>query len=627
VAVTTSLWWSQKNGDYSVMRWPVLTVTIKYEHDVVVARQRARQIAGLLGFDSQDQSRIATAVSEIARNAFNYAEGGRVEFQVEDEATQQSLLIEVKDQGPGIAELESVLQGQYRSATGMGLGIMGARRLMDVCEISSSRGSGTSVLMKKNLPKRAPVVTAERLRALAGQLASERPQSLLEEMQQQNGELLRLLDELRRRQDDLERLNRELEDTNLGVIALYSELDEKASALRRADEMKSRFLSNMSHEFRTPLNSIIALTQLLLSRSDGDLTEEQDKQVSFIRKGATALLEMVGDLLDLAKIEAGKVEVNPSEFTVENLFSALRGVFRPMLANKAVELIFEEPGGIPALSTDEGKVSQILRNFISNALKFTERGEVRVRALLAAEGDAVTFYVADTGIGIAAADQPRIFEEFAQVENPLQRHAKGTGLGLPLCRSLARLLGGDVAVESEIGVGSTFSVTIPARYSEREKEPRAPAKGKRLETPRSESRLLLIDDDESARYLIKKMLGRSPWLVDEAASGEEGIRMALEARPNLILLDLKMPGLSGFETLSRLKNDPQTSETPVVVVTSQTLTSRECEDLMISACAILSKEGLSQEGLLEAILRATGMRNKEAKAGISAKSRVKGNDE
>src|SRR5262249_47444258 len=281
------------------MRWPVLTIIIKYEHDVVAARQRARQIAGLLGFDPQDQSRIATAVSEIARNAFNYADGGRVEFQVDGVAAQQSLLIEVKDEGPGIAELENVLQGQYRSATGMGLGIMGARRLMDACEISSSRGSGTNVLMKKRLPKRVPLVTAERLRALAEQLASERPQSPLEEIQQQNGELLRLLDELRRRQDDLERLNHELEDTNLGVIALYSELDEKAADLRRADEMKSRFLSNMSHEFRTPLNSIIALSQLLLNRSDGDLTEEQEKQVSFIRKGAGTLLEMVGDLLDL----------------------------------------------------------------------------------------------------------------------------------------------------------------------------------------------------------------------------------------------------------------------------------------------------------------------------------------
>jgi signal transduction histidine kinase len=585
------------------MRWPVLTVTIKYEHDVVAARRRARQIAGLLGFDSQDQSRIATAVSEIARNAFNYAEGGKVEFQVEGDASHQTLLIEVKDKGPGIAELESVLQGQYRSATGMGLGIMGARRLMDVCEIRSSRGSGTRVLMRKNLPKRAPVVTAERIRELADQLAAESPQSPLEEIQQQNTELLRLLEELRRRQDDLERLNRELEDTNLGVIALYAELDEKASALRRSDQMKSRFLSNMSHEFRTPLNSIMALSQLLLSRSDGDLTPEQEKQVGFIRKGASALLEMVGDLLDLAKIEAGKVEVCPAEFTVENLFSALRGVFRPMLTNKAVNLIFEEVGEVPSLVTDEGKVTQILRNFISNALKFTERGEVRVRAALAAGGHDVKFYVADTGIGIAAADQARIFEEFTQVENPLQRHAKGTGLGLPLTRNLARLLGGDVAVESEVGAGSTFSVTIPVHYSAVKRELRWRAKGERLETPLSESRLLLIDDDESARYLLKKMLGRLPWIVDEAASGEEGIRRAREARPNLILLDLRMPGLSGFETLSRLKSDPLTRETPVIVVTSKTLTTREREDLMTRAHAVLSKEGLSQDGLLATIMQ------------------------
>jgi signal transduction histidine kinase/ActR/RegA family two-component response regulator len=601
-------------------------MTIKYEHDVVAARRRARQIAGLLGFDSQDQSRIATAVSEIARNAFNYAEGGAVEFCVEDEAAQQALLIEVKDHGPGIAELESVLQGQYRSSTGMGLGIMGARRLMDVCEIKSSRESGTNVLMKKYLPKRVPAVTTERLHEITGQLASESPQSPLEEIRQQNTELLRLLDELRRRQDDLERLNRELEDTNLGVIALYSELDEKATALRRADEMKSRFLSNMSHEFRTPLNSIMALSHLLLSRSDGDLTEEQEKQVGFIRRGAGALLEMVGDLLDLAKIEAGKVEVHPSEFTVENLFSTLRGVFRPMLTNKAVNLIFDAPGEIPALNTDEGKVTQILRNFISNALKFTERGEVRVRAALAAGGDHITFQVVDTGIGIAAADQDRIFEEFTQVENPLQRHAKGTGLGLPLSRNLARLLGGDVAVESEIGVGSTFSVTIPTRYSAEEKEPEAPAKVERLQTPHPEFRVLLIDDDESARYVIRKMLGRLSWLIDEAASGEEGLRMARETRPNLILLDLKIPGLSGFEILSMLKSDPVTGETPVVIVTSQTLTSGERKDLMARANAILSKEGLSQEGLVEAILQATGARE-GSQAEISGTSSGKGNNE
>ena len=164
------------------------------------------------------------------------------------------------------------------------------------------------------------------------------------------------------------------------MVALYAELDERADHLRRADELKSKFLSHMSHEFRTPLNSILALSRLLLDRSDGELTEEQETQVRFIRKAAQNLTELVDDLLDLAKVEAGKTVVVASEFTVSSLFGALRGMLRPLLVGDAVALVFEESADLPPLDTDEGKVSQILRNFISNALKFTERGEVRVWA-------------------------------------------------------------------------------------------------------------------------------------------------------------------------------------------------------------------------------------------------------
>ena len=306
--------------------------------------------------------------------------------------------------------------------------------------------------------------------------------------------------------------------------------------------MKSRFLSNMSHEFRTPLNSILALSRLLLNRADGDLTTEQEKQIGFIRKGAVGLLEMVDDLLDLAKIESGKVEVHISEFKVENLFSALRGLFRPLLVDSGVDLIFEEVDNIPPLVTDEGKVTQILRNFISNALKFTECGEVRVRAEIDADGRTVMFSVADTGVGIANADQSRIFEEFSQVENPLQRRNKGTGLGLPLCRRLTILLGGDVMVKSEVGAGSTFLATIPARYSAQYKEPKQPKSNVELNVAIPASGVLLIDDDDSARYLLKRMLTHLKWQVEEATNGELGIRRARESKPRLILLDLNMPG-------------------------------------------------------------------------------------
>lgn len=446
------------------MSWSIVSVTIQREQDVVTARQRARQLAALLEFDAQDQTRLATAVSEIARNAFTYAGGGKVEYVIEGQTHPQIFLIKVSDKGPGIRALAQILEGQYHSTTGMGLGIVGVRRLMDRFQIESVPGQGTTIWLRKLLPRSAPLVTPQRLQTITNELLRQNADDPLHEVQRQNQELLHALSELRQRQDDLLRLNRELEDTNRGVVALYAELDERANHLRRADELKSRFISNMSHEFRTPLNSQLALTRLLLSRADGELNCEQETQVQFIRKAAENLLDLVNDLLDLAKIEAGKIEVYPGAFSIANLFSALRGMLRPLLVSEAVNLIFVEPTDLPPLYNDEGKVSQILRNFLSNALKFTEQGEVRVSAQLTPTGDAVIFAVADTGIGIAAEDQARIFEEFTQLPNNLQQRVKGTGLGLPLCRRLAELLGGRIGLTSQVGQGSTFTATIPLVY-------------------------------------------------------------------------------------------------------------------------------------------------------------------
>lgn len=173
---------------------------------------------------------------------------------------------------------------------------------------------------------------------------------------------------------------------------------------------------------------------------------------------------MVNDLLDLAKVEAGKTEIMPTIFKVNDLFSSLRGIMRPLVMNPLVKLIFDEPVNIPPLHTDEGKVSQILRNLISNALKFTEQGEVRVSATLTHDGQAVLFSVSDTGIGISSEDQKHIFDEFIQVKGSLQERFKGTGLGLPLSKKFAELLGGNISVKSELGVGSTFYASIPLVY-------------------------------------------------------------------------------------------------------------------------------------------------------------------
>lgn len=696
----------------------LLTYSLNVQADVVGARQRARQIAELIGFDGREQTRIATSVSEIARNAFRYAGGGRVELEVEGETAPQLLVIRVSDDGPGIAQLEEVLDGTYRSTTGMGIGLIGSRRLMDRWDVHSTPGRGTTVTLGKLFPAEAPLITPMGAGRLVTRLAAMPHPTSIAEVQSQNAELLGALAELQEKQDRLLEMARELEDTNRGVVALYAELDEKAAHLRHADEMKSRFLSNMSHEFRTPLNSVRALCSLLLSRDDGPLSAEQETQIRFIAKAAEGLTELVNDLLDLAKIEAGKIEVHPAEFEVEELFSALRGMLRPLLVADTVSLVFEDAAGLPAMHTDESKVSQIVRNFISNALKFTERGSVTVRADLVHGGDAIAFSVTDTGIGIAPEDQEMIFEEFTQVPNALQRKVKGTGLGLPLCRRLASLLGGEVSVTSRPGAGSTFAAVIPLRYkgapvaeppfddaraaapagtlviiveddeatrvlyekylkgtpyrplgiptlaaarevikasrpaavildimlpgeeqetwrwlsqtkaldpllpvlvaSDSRDERKAFSLGAdaylhkpvsrdlliatldRVMPRRSDQVALIIDDDEAARYVIRRCV-RQPMRFEEASDGERGLALASQVRPGVIFLDLAMPGMRGDEVLDRLKADPSTSHIPVIVVTSQDLDDGTRGRLAGNARAILQKRDISVEVLARAL--------------------------
>jgi signal transduction histidine kinase len=450
----------------------LLALEIRTEHDVVLARQRARQIAALLGFDGQDQTRLATAVSELARNAFEYAAGGRVRFEVGPlEAVsgaravrlgpaRQALLVHVSDRGPGIADVQAVLDGRYVSRTGMGVGLVGARRLADAFRVDSAPGRGTVVEIGRALPRGAPPFGAREAARLVDMLARQSPTDALHEVQQQNQELLHTLEELRARQAEVSGVNTELAETNRGVLALYAELDDRAQDLRRASEYKSRFLSDISHELRTPLTSVLNMTRFLLDRADGDLTSEQERQVSIIKRSVESLTELVNDLLDMAKIEAGHTTMRPARFTVADAFAGLRGMFRPLVATDAVALVFEEAPGLPALHTDEQRVLQVLRNFLSNAVKFTERGEIHVSAH-PAPGGMVRFDVRDTGIGIAPADQERVFQDFTQVDGPIQRRVRGTGLGLPLTRRLATLLGGRVMLESTSGVGSTFSLLIP----------------------------------------------------------------------------------------------------------------------------------------------------------------------
>lgn len=558
----------------------LFAVAIQMEEDMVAARRKAREIATILGFDPAEQTRIATAVSEVARDAFTHSKQASAEFLADLEGGW--FWIQISGKGRTAGEIRSMLESDSAAA----YALAGAQRLLDDFHVKDGVAGGAIFVLGKRLPTKAFRHTGG-LDQLSSEIARSAPRGLMDELRHENRELLRLMDELRERQEDLARLNSELEHTNRGVLALYQELDEKAEKLRRADQMKSRFLSHMSHEFRTPLTSIMALGRLLTDEVDGPLSSEQRKQAMFIRKSAESLLDMVNELLEMARLEAGKSVVRPAAFRVADLFSALQGMFKPLRGvlrptggSTEVELVFEEETGIPDLYTDESKVAQILRNFISNALKFTENGRISVRARLGASGRSVIFSVIDTGIGIPASQLPALFQEFSQLETALQRKVSGSGLGLSLAKGLAELLGGSVGVESELGKGSTFSAEIPLRYRGAASADDGPP-------------VLVVDDEEVSRYLIRQALGPSTSAI-EASSGASALELAKSRYPRAILLDLNMPGMNGYEVLRALKEDPASRDIPVVVLTAQALTREQLEALNGHASLVLSKELLSE---------------------------------
>lgn len=546
------------------MNLRILKIQLERDADIVLARQRTRQLANLFGLDVQAQTRLATAVSEIARNAIEHGRGGAAEFALVGGTAPQLLEIKISDRGPGIPAPDGVREINRAPHSGLGIGLAGAERLVDRFSISTELNQGAVVTLSKLLPDGAPLIDKARVQRIVSDLASVTPDGQAEELKQQNRELLMSLEDLRLQREALAGANRELEDTNRGVVALYAELDEKAEHLRRADEIKTRFLSNMSHEFRTPLNSILALCKFLESKSDGPLTPEQERQVGFIRKSAESLSDLVEDLLDLAKVAAGKIVVRPSEFKIAELFGALRGMLRPLLVNQRIELIFEPVHDIPPVCGDENKISQILRNFISNALKFTEKGEVRVSANYNEELDQITLTVADTGIGIPAEHHARIFEEFSQVDSPIQRKVKGTGLGLPLSKRLAELLGGSIELESSPGEGSKFSVRIPLRYAAT--EPQADT-----EPPKIEADLipvLAVEDNPADMAVLAACLRGTPYQIVEASSIAQARRLLISTRPAALLLDVVVGNEQSWRLLAELRHAPEMRGVPVIMISA-----------------------------------------------------------
>jgi len=395
--------------------------------------------------------------------------------------------------------------------------------------------------------------------------ALENVEAAMRESSRLHRELVAQKRELERRHEALLRMHRELEDAHQGVLTLHGEVAEQADELRRQDELKSRVVANVSHEFRTPLHSILGLVQLLDEGIDGPLGAEQRKQVGFIRSSAEDLLQLVGDVLDLTRAEAGRVPLRIERFTLGELVASLRGMLRPLVAaGEAVELVWDEPIPEVELETDRGKLAQILRNLVSNALKFTSRGQVRVRAELDADGRA-RFRVADSGIGMPREALERIFDEYLQLDDPRPVVQQGSGLGLAISRRLAGTLGGEISVESEVGVGSTFTVTVPRLHPEVVELQAIEARSRGAAV--GAGSILVVEDDRRSIFIYEKYLTLAGFHVVPARDVVAARAVLARARPAAIVLDVLLENESSWPFLAELKRDPATAEIPVLVVT------------------------------------------------------------
>jgi signal transduction histidine kinase len=520
---------------------------------VFAARRLGRELAAGLGLEHPDQVRVATALSEISRSAITLGQTAVIAFG----ANKDSLVLTVTIDGEPPEE-----------------GIVAAGRLMDTVV------SDDQVV---RMTKRRPRYATPDLPAVRERLAALLPESTLDELRRNNQDLIAALEDVMRQKEQLLLLNAELQETNRGVMALYSELseeleqtnrgvvalyrelDEKSEQLRAASESKNRFWANVSHELRTPLNSIIGLTRLLADPA-GDLDAEQLYQVGLIRSTTTTMLTLVNDLLDVAKAESGQLVINPTQVSLPTLLATLRGLTRPMAEGKPVDVVVSTEGAPATVLTDEMALTAILRNLLSNAIKYTDSGEVRL-SVRTGPGR-IELQVSDTGTGIPAGQLERVFEEFYQV--PGARRG-GTGLGLPYARRLSVLLGGELTLTSDAGQGTTAVLSLPHG------------------TP-SVGTVVVADDDAGFRQVMKSMLTGIADRLIEAEDGAQALSAVATNSVDLVLADLGMPGVDGNTLLERLP-----AALPAIIITGLDVAAPP------RAAALLRKEELTRERLAFAI--------------------------
>ncbi|MEU1891256.1 HAMP domain-containing protein [Streptomyces pristinaespiralis] len=452
-------------------------------------------------------------------------------------------------------------------------------------------------------------------------IANTRTDELLDRSQRLTAELSNRSRELQARQEELQRSNaelkekaalladrnRDIERKNLEIEQARQELEARAQQLSRTSMYKSEFLANMSHELRTPLNSLLILAQLLAQNLEGNLTEKQVDYAEVIHSAGSDLLQLINDILDLSKVEAGKMPVHPAAFPLSGLMEHVEATFRPVATER--ELTFEavtEPDAPQWLTTDESRLRQVLRNLLSNALKFTDQGRVELRVAVAGEeevpsslrdsGPVVAFRVVDTGIGIPADRLESMFGAFQQGDGTTSRHYGGTGLGLSISREVARLLGGTIEAQSTLGRGSCFTLYLPVhRRGSTQAEPGEAnggpgGAGTRPAAPVRDRTVLVVDDDTRNVFALTELLEHEGVHVITADNGRTGIELVRTRHDiGLVVMDVMMAGTDGYSAMQAIRKLPHAADVPIIVVTAKAMAGDRAEALAAGADDYVSK--------------------------------------
>lgn len=432
-------------SDMATRREQIGSIFIRRESDLPRVRDRVRLAARELGFDNVTQIKLATVASELTRNIYEYAQTGSVHVSLIERGERRGLELVCEDNGPGINDVEQILSGNFQSKTGLGKGIAGSQRLMDEFRIHTAPGKGTRIEAVKWFDDYQRALRP--VDDIRKHFFSASEGSMIEELQAQNSELVRVLAELTRSRRELEQANRDLQEAN-----------EK---LRQVDEMKSRFISTIAHEVRTPLNALTGLLMVLSRDKTEPLSPRQQETVGRLEKSTQMLIRLVNDLLDLSRLQARRMQIKLQEFDAAELLDSIVTGLKQTASDKGVDLRLEVNRDLPAIVSDPTKVAQVVTNFASNAIKFTPAGGAVVIKAARDAGDMWRVDVTDTGIGINEEEIPLIFEEFRQVNISHPHHGGGTGLGLPISKRLVELLGGRIKVQSAPGAGSTFTAVWP----------------------------------------------------------------------------------------------------------------------------------------------------------------------